>query len=87
MEQGAVMFDGNVLEGAMARWLPTSIQPLKVRLQWRVQLVSATLYLYPERWSVSNGLPNTDQVHSGTEGGHLGSLAAWRVTNLNWPII
>jgi hypothetical protein len=34
----------------------------------RVQLIDATLYLYTKRWSVSNGLPDTDQVHSATEG-------------------
>ena len=29
----------------------------------RVQPVSATLYLYSKRWSVSNGLSNTNQKH------------------------
>jgi uncharacterized circularly permuted ATP-grasp superfamily protein len=40
----------------------------KVVYAWRVQLIDATLYLYTKRWSVSNGLPDTDQVHSATEG-------------------
>jgi hypothetical protein len=42
----------------------------------RVQLIDATLYLFIKRWSVSNGLPNTDQVHSNSKGGDMGSLAA-----------
>jgi hypothetical protein len=34
----------------------------------RVQPVSATLYLFTKRWSVGNGLSDTDQVHGGPEG-------------------
>jgi hypothetical protein len=41
-----------------------------------LQPVSATLYLFTKRWSVGNGLSDTDQVHSGPEGRYLGSLAA-----------
>ena len=66
---------------------PATWQYANVGNMRRVQPVSVTPYLQVKRWSVSNGLPNTDQVHSSTEGRHLGSLAAWRALKLNWPII
>jgi len=33
-----------------------------------VQPVIATLYLFTKRWSANDGLPETDQVHSCSEG-------------------
>jgi len=58
-----------------------------VRFPGRVQSVSATLYLFTKRWSVCNGLQNTDLLHGRPEGRDVGSLAAGRDLPLDRPAI